>query len=65
MPWCDECDRLVDDEELTDAGECPDCGEDLTKRRPIPWGFKFMIVASVVYLGYRAYQGITWLVHHG
>jgi hypothetical protein len=35
------------------------------ERRPVPWTFKLMIVATVVYLGYRAYQGIAWLVHHG
>jgi hypothetical protein len=23
-----------------------------------------MLVASVVYLGYRAFQGVTWVVHH-
>ena len=33
-------------------------------RRPVPWYFKFMMGASVIYLGYRAYQGITWLAHH-
>ncbi|HLI44877.1 MAG TPA: hypothetical protein VKU92_10480 [Acidimicrobiales bacterium] len=29
-----------------------------------PWHFKVMVVGSVVYLGYRLYQGISWLVHH-
>ena len=47
MPWCDECDELVEE-----------------VRRPVPWYFKFMLVASVIYLGWRAYQGIGWLVHH-
>ncbi len=64
MPWCDECDRLVDDEELTGEGNCPECGDLLTGRRHVPWAFKFMLVATVVYLGYRTYQGITWVVHH-
>jgi hypothetical protein len=26
--------------------------------------FKFMAVATVIYLGYRAFQGITWVIHH-
>lgn len=64
MPWCDSCDRLVDDSELTDAGACPTCDTVLEERRSVPWHFKLMIVATVVYLGYRAYQGIAWLVHH-
>lgn len=66
MPWCEECDRLVEDEDLDEEGSCPTCGTVLTEqeRRPVPWYFKFMLVASVVYLGYRAYQGVTWVVHH-
>lgn len=66
MPWCDECDALVDEEDLTEDGSCPTCGTQLFEevRKPIPWYFKFMIFASVIYLGYRAFQGVTWVVHH-
>jgi hypothetical protein len=64
VPWCDDCDRLVEDDQLTEEGNCPDCGVLLTGKRHIPWGFKFMIVASVIYIGYRIYQGISWLAHH-
>ncbi|HLI72892.1 MAG TPA: hypothetical protein VKU86_03355 [Acidimicrobiales bacterium] len=53
----------MDDDDLTADGSCPDCGASLAKRS-IPWTFKTMIAATVVYLGYRAYQGIAWLVHH-
>ena len=31
---------------------------------PIPWYFKFMLVATVIYLGYRGYQGVTWIAAH-
>ena len=31
---------------------------------PVPWHFKVLLVATVIYLGYRSYQGIGWLVHH-
>lgn len=66
MPWCEECDELVEDDDLTEDGECPVCGTPLVEeeRRPIPWYFKFMIVATIIYLGYRAFQGITWVGHH-
>ena len=66
MPWCEECDHLVEEEELTEEGECPDCGTVLVEaeRRPVPWYFKVMVIASIIYLGYRAFQGITWVVHH-
>ncbi len=66
MAWCEECDTLVEDEDLGQGGECPDCGTILAEqeRAPIPWYFKFMLVASVIYLGYRGYQGVNWVVGH-
>jgi hypothetical protein len=38
-------------------------GEDNRQARA-PWHFKVIAVGSVIYLGYRAYQGISWLAHH-
>jgi len=64
VPWCDTCDRLVTDDETTEDGACPTCGSVLDEHRHVPWHFKLMIVASVIYLGYRAYQGIAWVAHH-
>jgi len=29
-----------------------------------PWHFKLLVVGTVVYLGYRLYQGIELLIHH-
>ncbi|HEX3948093.1 MAG TPA: hypothetical protein VHW47_10320 [Acidimicrobiales bacterium] len=65
--WCEGCDALVDDDDLFEDGTCPTCGTQVTEpmgSRRIPWYFKFMILASVIYLGYRAFQGITWIAHH-
>ena len=63
--WCEQCQRSVEEDGLTEEGACPTCGTVLRhERRPVPWHFKLMIVATVVYLGYRAYQGVGWLVHH-
>lgn len=67
MAWCDHCDRLVEDDRLDEHGACPTCGTVLTEateERHIPWSFKAMLVAFVIYLGYRGYQGITWIIHH-
>jgi uncharacterized paraquat-inducible protein A len=67
VPWCEECEELVEDEHLTDDGACPRCGTVLAAehhRRPVPWYFRLMLAATVVYLGWRAYQGIAWLTHH-
>jgi uncharacterized paraquat-inducible protein A len=64
MAWCEACDRLVSDEEA-EEGHCQRCGTALGngRREPLAWKFRFMIFATVVYLGYRAYQGIAWLMH--
>jgi uncharacterized paraquat-inducible protein A len=64
MPWCESCNRVVDDDELTDEGACPTCEEPLETRRPVPWHFKFLLAATVIYLGWRTYQGVGWLIHH-
>ena len=40
-------------------GARPDDDEDLP---PIPWHLKLLAGAVAVYLGYRALQGIEWLV---
>jgi hypothetical protein len=29
-----------------------------------PWHFKVLVVGTIVYLGYRLYQGVGWLIHH-
>ncbi len=68
--WCENCHHLVEADQLTVAGACPQCGNTLAEaqaplsRRRVPWTFKLMMVASVIYLGYRAYQGLTWVLHH-
>ena len=69
--WCEECHRLAPVDELGDGDRCPRCGNQLLEagsvhagRRRIPWTFKAMIVATIIYLGYRAYQGIAWIAHH-
>lgn len=65
MPWCDTCERLVDDAEVTDDDRCPTCAEPFARDRPpVPWHFRLLLAATVIYLGYRTYQGIGWLVHH-
>jgi uncharacterized paraquat-inducible protein A len=65
VPWCDTCDRLVDDEEL-DEQACPTCGTKLDEPvgHPVTWRFRLLIVATVIYLAWRFVQGIQWLTHH-
>jgi len=39
-------------------------GAGAEERPTAPWHFKLLMVALVLYLGYRGYQGIFWLAHH-
>ncbi len=39
-------------------------GDGETRQARAPWHFKVIVVGSVVYLGYRAYQGVSWVAHH-
>jgi len=74
-----EDEELTAPEAGTDAAKddardlCPTCGAELdlddgqeAKEAPVkaPWHFKVLVVGTVVYLGYRLYQGIGWLIHH-
>jgi leucyl-tRNA synthetase len=64
VPWCEECDQRLEDDQVDEEGTCPNCGSETVEHRATPWYFKFMLVASVIYLGWRAFQGVTWVVHH-
>ena len=67
MPWCDDCNRFFPYDGPDGAGECPTCGrvvETAPAEAGTPWHFKLLVLATVLYLGYRAVQGLAWLVHH-
>ena len=49
---------------MREGGRCPTCGTVIAEPPKAPWHFKLLLAAFVVYLGYRAWQGIEWLVHH-
>ena len=67
MPWCEECSRYLTPTSTGPAGECPRCGAPVaapeTADEPhAPWHFKLLVVATVVYLAWRLWQGVAWLV---
>ncbi|HWH34475.1 MAG TPA: hypothetical protein VNT56_04075 [Acidimicrobiales bacterium] len=68
MPWCDGCDRFWTVEAVaTTGGECPSCRAPLPapgseSHDRAPWHFKLLAAAVVVYLGWRAVQGVVWVV---
>jgi uncharacterized paraquat-inducible protein A len=57
--WCEHCDRPEE------SDVCAVCGEELIEeeREPVPWRWRFFIVISIIYLGWRTYQVVSWLVH--
>jgi len=62
---CPECGRAVDPGAArVTADTTPDGAADEHEDPlpPLPWHFKALVGAVVLYLGYRAYQGVEWLV---
>lgn len=71
VPWCEGCDRFYNPSTLAPDGTCRECGrfiaspddepEDGTSSRA-PWHFYVLVVAVVVYLGWRLIQGVDALL---
>jgi hypothetical protein len=40
----------------------PSTGDE--KPEPLPWHFKLLLAALAIYLAYRAFQGVEWLIAH-
>ena len=79
MPWCATCDRFLSPSTVRTDGSCPECGKAVDpgaahasapndehegQLDPLPWHFKLLVGAIALYLGYRAFQGIEWLVRN-
>jgi len=74
VPWCESCSKFWNPTSMSEAGECPTCGRVIAdpakiaavkaggKAAKVPWHFWLLLVALVLYLGFRAYQGVLWLL---
>jgi hypothetical protein len=72
---CPRCGRAVDPgraraaaaEPVTETAGVPaDASEDadwVPDLAPVPWHLKLLAGAVAVYLGWRAFQGIEWIIH--
>jgi hypothetical protein len=70
------CNKFLTPSTVRPDATCPKCGEVVEKglipgmTRPadeervgVPWHLKLLMLASALYLGFRALQGIEWLMH--
>ena len=64
MPWCEECAKFWNPTSLRRDGTCPTCGRQIGEPAKTPWHFKLLMAGVVLYLGFRAYQGVEWVIHH-
>jgi hypothetical protein len=74
MPWCPQCERFLSPPTVAADGTCPTCGRPVDPGRahhaapaeeespPVPWHLKALLAAVALYLGWRAWQGIEWVV---
>jgi hypothetical protein len=70
MPWCETCSRFLNPNTLDPDGTCPRCGRQVAEpageqaagRQRAPWHFKLLVLATVIYLGWRLVQLIEWVV---
>ncbi len=66
MPWCEECAKYLAPTAMNDDGTCPKCGgpvgeseqraAEVAGDETTPWHFKLLVVALIVYLGWRFVQ---------
>jgi len=59
---CPECGATVDPGGGRRASAHGDAIDDNDPLEALPWHFKVLLGAVAVYLGYRALQGVEWLV---
>jgi hypothetical protein len=76
VPWCVSCSKFLTPSTVQTDGTCPRCGNTVERglipgmTRPadeappaVPWHLKMVGVALALYLGYRFFQIIDWLLH--
>jgi len=70
VPWCEECAKYWTPNAMNDDGTCPKCGatiedghdhegDEAADDEKAPWHFKLLVVAMVVYLGWRFVQLVS------
>jgi hypothetical protein len=77
MPWCVSCNKFMTPSTVQTDGTCPKCGNPVERGLipgmtrsadddsppGVPWHLKLLGVALAIYLSFRAFQIIDWLLH--
>ncbi len=75
MPWCVSCNKFLTPSTVRPDATCPKCGQIVERglipgmTRPadepapaVPWHLKLLLLALVVYLTFRAFQIVDWMI---
>lgn len=62
MPWCEDCNRFFNPTSMGTGGECPTCNRVIAPAAKAPWHFKLLVAGVVLYLAFRAIQGVEWVL---
>lgn len=68
MPSCESCDVYLAPNAVNADGSCPTCGDEVDATTPViaskgvPWHFWLILVMASLYLGWRAIEGVIWVV---
>ncbi|HEY3142016.1 MAG TPA: hypothetical protein VGJ86_12845 [Acidimicrobiales bacterium] len=73
MPWCEGCSRFLNPNTLNADGTCPECGRKVAEPEEVsaaiesgptkaPWHFKLLVAVTVIYVGFRIIQMISWVI---
>ena len=75
MPWCVSCNKFLTPSTVRPDATCPKCGQIVERglipgmTRPadepapaVPWHLKLLLLALVVYLSFRAFQIVDWVI---
>lgn len=64
MPWCEDCAKFWNPNSMAPDGSCPTCGRRIAEApsTKVPWHFWLLVGAAGLYLGWRAIQGVLWLL---
>jgi len=62
VPWCEDCSKFWNPTSMNADGTCPTCARVIAPPAKTPWHFKLLMAAVALYLGFRAVQGVDWVL---